>query len=335
MNPKFKKYILVLGFFSLFIGVFRFFIYSSFTEDTKYKEAFEDKYQIFSIEVPKSLSFSEEAVPLEDIEVFERMDRELLVNTYWQSQTLLMHKRANRWFPIIEPILRQQGVPADFKYLPLVETGFLQATSPAGAVGFWQFLPGTAIEYGLEVNNEIDERYNVYKSTIAACHFLKELRSKLGSWTMAAAAYNMGLSNASKQMQKQKASNFYDLVLNAETSRYIFRILAIKEIIEHPNKYGYYFRQKDLYNLIPTYTVQIDTPVKDFADFAIALNINYKILKNYNPWLRESFLTNKDKKAYYIEIPKEGFKSHSPYTPAPAGGLEDDTPKFEQQEHRE
>lgn len=308
-----KKIIGLLLAIMVIIAVGKFLIFSTYTEDKKYGDVFRDKYQVFSIDMPKSLEFAGEKVPLSDFEVYERMDRELLVNTYWQSQTLLMHKRANRWLPIIIPILRQNGIPEDFKYLPLVETGFLQATSPAGAVGFWQFVENTAQYYGLEINNEVDERYNVQKSTIAACNYIKDLKDKLGSWTMAAAAYNMGLSNAQKQVQKQKTVNYYDLLLNTETSRYIFRVLAIKEIIEHPEKYGYIFRDKDLYMQIPTYTVLVDTPVSNLTDFAISMHVNYKILKTFNPWLRESFLTNAEKKTYYIELPKEGYKNLAPF----------------------
>ncbi len=293
--------------------IYQLFVFGTRIDDEKNKQDFREKYQIYSIDLPNNLNFSGEQVPLNDFEVYERMDRELLVNTYWQTQTILVHKRANRWFPVIIPILKRNGIPEDFKYIPVIETGFMNLTSPAGAVGFWQLMEGTGKELGLEINEQVDERYHVEKSTQAACDYFKKLYKEFGSWTLVAAAYNMGLTGMKTQLSRQGSNNYYDLVLNQETSRYVFRVLAMKEIMEHPADYGYRLRKKDLYPQIPTYTLKLDSTVTDFAKFATQLKVNYKILKTFNPWLREAFLENKSQKTYYIQLPKDGFLDKAPF----------------------
>ena len=275
-------------------------------EDATYQQYFNNNYKIFSLNLPTKLEFAGEKVPMKLLDVREKLDRELLVNTYWQSQSLLLHKRANRWFPVIEPILKKNGVPDDFKYLCVIESGLQNVVSPAGAVGFWQMMQPTAETYGLEVDAEVDERYNVAKSTEAACKYLKDAYQKYGSWTLAAASYNIGMNGLDTQLKKQKADNYYDLLLNEETSRYVYRILAMKEIIGQPTRYGFHFRPKDLYPPYQYYTVKVDSSISDFATFAEHFGINYKILKLLNPWLRQSYLTNSDHKKYQIEIPKKG-----------------------------
>ncbi|MCH2214117.1 MAG: lytic transglycosylase domain-containing protein [Flavobacteriales bacterium] len=271
--------------------------------DISYREYFNQNYKIFSLSEPEGLLFAEEEVPLQIIDVKEKLDQELLINTYWQSQTLLFHKRANRWFPVIEPILKKNGVPDDFKYLAVIESGLKDVVSPAGATGFWQFLKNTGRDYGLEINNEVDERYHVEKATQAACLYLKEAYEKYGSWSMAAASYNMGISGLDKQVERQRVSNYYDLLLNPETGRYLYRILAIKEILSKPAQYGFHFRPQDLYPPFETKVVKIDSNVNDFAVFAKENGINYKILKILNPWLRDKFLTNSARKEYEIKLP--------------------------------
>jgi len=273
--------------------------------DLSYQRYFNDNYKIFSLNTPSELSFGGERVPLEMLDVRERMDRELLVNTYWQSQSLLFHKRANRWFPIIEPILEKNGVPDDFKYLAVIESGLTNAVSPAGATGFWQLLRDTGQEFGLEINDEIDERYHVEKSTEAACKYLKAAYRQYGNWTMAAASYNMGMNGLFRQTERQKVTDFYDLLLNEETSRYLFRILAAKEILSKPAQYGFHYRPRDLYTPYVIREQVIDTSVSDLADYAIQQGINYKVLKILNPWLRESFLTNPANKSYTIWLPAD------------------------------
>ncbi len=264
-------------------------------------------YAIFAVDLPDDLSFAGEKVPMDQVDVSESLDREILVNTYWQSQTLLFIKRANRYFPVIEKILKKYDIPDDFKYLPVAESGLTNAVSPAGAVGFWQLLKATAQENGLEVDNEVDERYNLEKATEAACKYIRQSYEKYGSWTLAAASYNAGRRGIDQQMERQNETQYYDLLLYEETSRYVFRILAYKLILSNPSKYGFYIGEKDLYPQIPYYEVSVDGKIEDFADFAGKYGINYKILKLMNPWLRESYLTNGRKKTYYIKIPREGY----------------------------
>lgn len=262
-------------------------------------------YKVYAIDLPENLDFAGERVPIEDPDVYERLDREFLVNTYWQSNGLLLLKRANKYFPIIEPILKRNNIPDDFKYLALIESGLTNAVSPSGASGFWQFMKAAAQEYGLEVTDQVDERYHIEKATQAACDYFKKAKRSTGSWTMAAAAYNDGIAGMNKQTSFQQTNNYYDLWLNTETSRYVFRILAVKEIMKHPKKYGFIFEKKHLYNELPTYNVMIDSTIENLTDFAKTYNITYKDLKIYNPWLRDRKLDNKEGKTYYIKIPKK------------------------------
>ncbi len=266
-----------------------------------------EAYQISAIDIPEDLNFAGEVVPQQDPEVMERVDREFLVNTYWQSNALLLMKRANKYFPIIEPILAKNGVPDDFKYLAVAESGLQNVVSHAGATGFWQILKTTGREYGLEVNDNVDERYHVEKSTQVACDYLKKWKERFGTWTLTAAAYNAGPAGIQKYMRIQKVSDYYDLLLGEETGRYVFRILAIKEILSHPEKYGFEVEGDDLYKKVPTFTVEVDTVVNSWADFASLYEINYKILKRHNPWLREPHLNNSSRKKYVVEIPNKGY----------------------------
>ena len=297
----------------IIVGAILIMVFSFVNTDNDSEPAFHEKFQrdysIYSIQIPDTMDFAGERVPLEYFDVREALDRELLVNTYWQSHTLLLIKRANRYFPRIEKILEENNVPEDFKYISLIESELLHAVSPSGAVGFWQFLEGTARDYGLEVNREIDERYNIDKATRAAGEFLKDAHDKFGSWTMAAASYNSGRSALQEQVNIQKTDNYYDLLLNTETGRYVFRILAVKLILENHEKYGFNLNEESLYYPIPTYKVKVDTSVNNFADFAAQYSISYKVLKIFNPWLRKPYLHNKQGKTYYIKIPEEGYRN--------------------------
>ncbi|MCK0124282.1 lytic transglycosylase domain-containing protein [Gelidibacter sp. F2691] len=268
-------------------------------------------YNVYAVKLPENLNFAGEKMPVSDPDVYERMDRELLVNTYWQSNGLLMFKRAKKYFPIIEPILKKHGIPDDFKYLAVIESGLTNAVSPAGARGVWQIMPATGKENGLEVNDNVDERYHLEKSTEVACKYLLQSKNNLGSWTLAAAAYNAGNAGISRRLKEQGVSDYYDLLLGEETGRYMFRIVALKEILKNPKTYGFNFEESDLYTNIPTFTVTVDKEVKDFAAFAKDYDINYKILKIHNPWLREPFLNNKSGKKYTIEIPEKGYYTKS------------------------
>lgn len=264
-------------------------------------------YNVYALEIPSKLDFSGEPMPLQSPDIRERIDRELLVNTYWQSNGLLLFKRARRYFPIIEPILETYGIPNDFKYLALIESGLQNVTSSAGAKGFWQIMKRTGKEYGLEINANVDERNNLELSTVVACKYLLKAKEKFGNWTLAAAAYNAGMGGVSKELERQNVSSYYDLLLGQETGRYLFRIVALKEIMLQPKKYGFNFSDKDLYLSIPTYKLKVDTAVTDFVKFAEKFGMNYKQLKIHNPWLREAFLNNKSRKEYKLEIAVKGY----------------------------
>jgi membrane-bound lytic murein transglycosylase D len=256
---------------------------------------------------PKTIDFAGENAPLQINDVKERLDKELIINANLHSTTTLIIKRANRVFPIIEPILKKYNVPDDFKYLAVIESGLTNVVSSAGARGIWQFMPETAKEKGMEVNDIVDERYHLEKSTEAACKYLLVAKEKFGSWTLAAASYNGGMNGVNKKIEEQKVTDYYDLALTDETSRYVFRILALKEIMSQQSKYGFSIFTSDLYTQIPTKKLEIDSTINDLADFAKIQGINYKILKIHNPWLRDKKLLNPTKKKYEIEIPLEGY----------------------------
>ncbi len=276
-------------------------------ENKVLKKSVSEGYRISAIEIPKDLNFAGEIVPQDDPEIRERIDREFLVNTYWQSNALLLMKRANKYFPIIEPILAKNGIPDDFKYLAVAESGLDNVVSGAGASGFWQIMKATGRQYGLEINSNVDERYHIEKATEVACKYLNKYKKKYGNWTLTAASYNAGTGSIDRYLGSQKVSNYYDLLLGQETGRYVFRIMAIKEILSHPEKYGFEIKKEDLYESIPTFKVEVDTPVSNFADFSEKYDINYKILKRHNPWLREPHLNNKTSKKYTIDIPLKGY----------------------------
>ena len=260
-------------------------------------------YKIKALKLPSGLNLAGERVPVEINDIKERMERELLVNTYWQSNGILLLKRVNRYFPILEPLLAKYNLPDDFKFLALAESGFTDETSSAGAAGIWHFMRTTGKEYGLEINDNVDERYNIEKSTKVAAEYLIKAKEKLGSWTLAAAAYNVGNRGVSRRLEAQEVSSYYDVKLPDETERYIFRILALKEIITNPKKYGFIFDKEDLYTLRETRLVKVDTAISNLTLFAKEFGMNYKELKIHNPWLREHKLNNKSRRSYEIKIP--------------------------------
>ncbi len=270
-------------------------------EDQQEKNTSEN-YDIKALKLPSTMDFSGEEAPLSDTDVYERIDRELLVNTYWQSNGLLMFKRTHKFFPIIEPILARNGIPDDFKYLALIESGLQNVTSPSGAKGFWQIMKATGREFGLEVNENVDERYHLEKATQVACDYLNASKQKFGSWTLAAAAYNAGNKRMADRLEQQQVSAYYDLLLNDETARYLPRILAVKEILENPEKYGFSFEREDLYVGESSIEVKVDTAITDITRFAKTYGMNYKEFKRHNPWLRERHLNNKSGKAYMMKL---------------------------------
>jgi len=292
------------------VGIILVFSFSVPTvkSDIIVKSEPKSSFVVTGVEIPDNIEFANEKVPIEDFDIKESLERELLINSYWHSQTLMLLKKSTRYFGMIEPILKKYNLPDDFKFLALAESGLSNVTSPAGAVGFWQFVPATAKEYGLEVNDEVDERYHVEKSTEAACKFLNASFKIYKSWTMSAASYNAGRTGLNKQIQRQYTDYYYDILLNEETARYIFRIIALKMILNEPKKYGFEISKEDYYQPIPYTEITIKTPINDLAKFAFEKGTNYKMLKMLNPWFRDNVLTNISGKSYVVKIPDPGFR---------------------------
>jgi membrane-bound lytic murein transglycosylase D len=285
-------------------AVILFFNAGDNDRDTRLKE-FNQRYGVYALDLPRVVDFGGELMPSDIQDVRERLDREILVNTYWQSQSILLLKRKERWFPVISKILNANGIPDDFKYLALTESGLTNSVSPSGASGFWQFLEPAALEYGLEVNAEVDERFHVEKSTEAACAYFRKSYEEFGNWALVALSYNIGINAVKKEIDSQQTRDYYKLLLDEEPSRYLFRILAIKEISRDPLRYGFHLRKRDFY--LP-YNFTVDTvnfQIRDLVKYALSKNISYKELKILNPWLRQSSLTNKDGKSYELKIYKK------------------------------
>lgn len=261
---------------------------------------------IEAIDLNRPFTFAGEPVPMDNFDVRERLDRELIVNTYRHSNTILNIKRAYKYFPTIEKILAENAIPEDFKYLAVAESDLENATSSAGAKGIWQFMESTGEYYGLEINSEVDERYHIEKATKAACEYLKGYKKRFGSWTTAAAAYNIGGTRFAREIERQRADNYYDLNLNEETSRYVFRLIALKEIISNPRDFGFYLNDEDKYPPLNDFDiVEVSTSIENLGDFATEHGISYRMLKIYNPWLISYKLTNSKGKTYQIKIPKK------------------------------
>jgi len=276
---------------------------------------------ISSFPIPSNVTFAERPISLERYDMRERYDREQMSIAYSQSSSLLILKRANRYFPIIEPLLKKNGIPDDFKYLAVVESNLdTRAKSPVGAVGLWQLMPKTAQELGLEVNDEVDERYHIEKATVAACKYLKIGYIKYKDWATVAASYNGGMGRISTEKSQQQVGDFFDMLLTAETSRYVFKILAMKQFMEKPQYYGYVMQHDDFYPTISSSTETVSGSVEDWATWALQHDITYFQLKDFNIWLRDRKLSNPSKKEYQIEIPKKSdlifnssnFKVHNP-----------------------
>ncbi len=265
---------------------------------------FNQNYKVLPVPLPDTMSFAGEKVPMNHFGVRENLEMEMVQNTYFQSQTMMCLKRANRYFPEIEKILKKNGIPQDFKFLAMAESAFQNKVSPAGAAGFWQILKTTASANGLEVNKEVDERYNLEKSTEAACKYFKEAYKHFHNWTLVAASYNMGMGGVAKAMEFQKQDNYYDLGLNTETARYVYRILALKEIQSNPERFGFFVKRSELYPPIPIIEIEVDSTINNLAEYAISLRANYHILKMLNPWLISSRLTNPRGQTYTIQLPK-------------------------------
>jgi len=274
--------------------------------DQTYRSLFDRHMRVIPPETPGQASFAGEEAPLDLYYVREALEREIMAGTFMHSNTVMVLKRAHRMFPVIEPILKRNGVPDDFKFLAVAESNLLNVTSPAGAEGYWQFMEAAGKKHGLEINDRVDERYNLEKATQAACEYLLEARQKFGSWTLAAAAYNRGPDGLQRAIDSQKATNYYDLYLNDETARYVYRIMAIKEIWNKPVRYGFLLREQDLYPVIPTRQVSVDSAIADLPAFARSQGTTYRVLRELNPWIHHYNLPNKDNKTYVFRFPQEG-----------------------------
>lgn len=272
-------------------------------ETAAYAEPDMQPFPAISFDVPANITFAGEPVPLDIPDVRERLDKELQINSYLHSNTIFLIKRANRWLPQMQEILRRYNIPDDFKYLPLIESNLLNVTSPRDAVGYWQILEDSGKEYGLEISREVDERYDPLKATEAACKYLSKAYRKFGNWALVAASYNRGMGGVQRALDDQHVESYYDLYLNDETSRYVFRILAIKEIIENPAKYGFRIDKRHLYHEEKLRYVEVDQTINSLVNFARVQGTNYKLLKRHNPWLRDEKLTIKKGKRYFIAIP--------------------------------
>ncbi len=258
-----------------------------------------------TLDLNQEYDFAGDKVPKDNFDALERLERELIINAYWHSNTLMMIKKAKRYFPVMEKILAEQGIPDDIKYLAAAESSFNNVTSPSGAKGIWQFMEGTAKEYGLIVNEDVDERNHLEKSTLAACTMLKKLKEKFGSWTLAAAAYNMGGNALAREIDRQRASSYYDMSLSNETLRYVLRLIAIKEIFKDPAKYGFETDDGPLYKPLTNYTeIPVDTSIVNWGDFGKLYNTSYRMLKVYNPWMVSYGMANKERHQYLVRIPK-------------------------------
>ncbi|MEI7499136.1 MAG: lytic transglycosylase domain-containing protein [Bacteroidota bacterium] len=275
-------------------------------QDKEYKGLFYRHTKVFTPELPSKADFAGEEVPQELYYVREAFEREIIASTFMHSSSILMFKRANRWFPIIEPILKKNGIPDDFKFLALAESNLANVVSPAGAEGYWQFIKPTGQKYGLEINDNVDERYNMEKATQAACEYFKDSFKHFKNWTLVAASYNRGMDGLDQALEKQEVAGYYDLYLNDETARYIFRIIAMKEVYNNPVRYGFYLCERDFYPEIQSRFVTIDTTISNLPAFAKRQLINYRILREMNPWIQNYTLPNKSRKIYLFKIPKEG-----------------------------
>ena len=306
MNQKYLKKLKSLNNRNLIIILmFVFFISFGISKTRFLTNGNESNYHIYPVSIPKKVSFAGEEIILDEDDLIERMDKEFLVNTYWQSNTILLIKRANKYFPQIEKILIEEGVPTDFKYLALIESGLENVISPRGAKGFWQIMKTTGKEYGLEINSNVDERYNLNLSTRLACKYLKKAKDKFGTWTLAAAAYNRGINGVQNEITKQNQTTYENILFGEETKRYVFRIIALKNIVESPESFGFFIKEEQMYKPTKYEELKVDIPIDNISDFSKKLGLSYKNFKIHNPWLLENHLNNKSRKVYTISIPKE------------------------------
>jgi len=305
-----RKYFLAAGAFLLIFLILQPLHYLIKNEAVSPASDYFTYYQNAGINIPSDLNFAGDSVPLKDFSVRQNLIKEILANTYWQSHSLLIHKRAHKWFPQIEAILKKNNIPDDFKYIAVVESNLSTNTSTRQASGYWQILENTGREYGLEINDEIDERNNLAKSTEAACKYFREAYKIFNDWTLVAASYNLGIGGIQKQLKKQSADSYYELLLNSETGKYIYRLLAAKEILSRPRAYGFNIKKREFSGIAPVYSIKVDTAI-NLAILATKAETDINIIKVFNPWIKGDYISNPDKKVYTITLPKKEFLKYS------------------------
>lgn len=297
--------ILLPGYFFI---AFSFFYISGkylFTHATISADYTGPSENLFNLKIPKDLHFAGELIPTDDYSIKENMERIFNGGNFEKSTAYILFNRAAQWFPLIERILNKNKIPEDFKYIALAESRLTNCISPQGAVGFWQLIAGTAKNYGLEVTDEVDERYNVEKSTEAACRLLKEAYKRFGNWTLSAAAYNMGMGGVEAHLKKQPSKSYYDLMMNKETSFYVYRILALKTVFINSGK-KFHAGGRNIYN-VPSVLLKVDSSITNLSVFAESRGYTNDILKTYNPWLIANTLSNPERKTYIIRFPKKEY----------------------------
>ncbi len=299
---KTKTILLIVA--GIFIGILFSFTEKYFASDNENLIAFKENIKVFAVNLPQNPNFAGETVPINRFYVKEALEREITVNAYFHSASILIIKKANRWFPVIEPILKKHNIPDDFKYLAVAESALENVVSPAGASGFWQLMKTTAKEYNLEVNEDIDQRFDIELATEVACKYLINSYKKYGNWTMVAASYNAGMGRIDNELQKQKHNDYYDMNFGIETGRYIYRIIALKAMLENPTDYGFYIRSEDKYKAFQLESIIIDSAINDLPSFAKKYNLTYKEFKIYNPWIKQVYLANASGQKYRFQLPQ-------------------------------
>lgn len=299
-----KKSLIITGIILGLAAIISIGHYADLFNSGKAQLKFKTDYQDFSLDIPADLNFAGEEVPIADFESRTLLDQQLKINSYNSTKSLTIHKKAYRWFSLIEPILKRHNIPDDFKYVALVESGFELKPSPKGASGYWQFIEPTALSYGLVINDEIDERNNIEKSTIAACKYFNDAYKILNSWTLVAASYNMGIGGIQKQIKSQKVTNYYNLLLNKETAIYLYKILAVKEVISRPGNYGYRIKKEKMPKAPATYNLVLDSSNIDLVTFAYKHNTSFKAIQECNPWIKDCYLRNPEKQKIIIQLYK-------------------------------
>lgn len=277
---------------------------STFCPDKNFIDYSNSNFKVLGLNIPTNLQFAGERVPQNDYEIKESLEKEFFANKTWKHSSLALFVKAQKWFPLIEPILKKEGVPDDFKYVAIIESHLSNAISPMGAVGFWQLMPGTAQHYGLIVNSEVDERLDVEKSTHVACKHFKDAYKYFNNWTLSAAAYNVGIGGIQKALKKQNTDNYYDLLLNKETGSFIYRILAFKTLLSNPEHFGVKNKIKKTIGFPPFKIVKVDSSITNLNSFAKHIGTNIVTLKTFNPWLIGEQLNNPDKHLFQFKIPK-------------------------------